>query len=503
MESTQDLILSLVEDAKAGLSLTGRLPQLSCAKSPRKHGPGSLGGGPPLSPSKTSKAHASPKLRRQESSETSKTSSSVTQIPRFYFPNGKPASQDALLETRDKIDTIFSQQKDPLIRNHVHLRPLLQEVVELPSFFSLPLFRKLKLKAVEKAGKGEGEDLVTGVISKECFNTYWETCLINRDHLGRAFEILRDEAKENTRKHITKDSLSVLVECIVHTHPGLEFLVQTPEFQDRYLETVVYRTFHQVNLSDTGKISSREFRKSNLLDVLCELDEENDVNVVRQYFSYEHFYVIYCKFWELDSDHDFLINKDDLLRYGQHALTCRIVDRIFSEAPRKFVSQVPGYMCYEDFVRFILNEEDKMNEPSINYWFRCLDLDGNMVLVSHELEHFYSEQAQRIECLNQEPVSFEDILTQLTDMLHPEIPGVFTIKDFRRNPRHASNLFNVMFNLKKFFSFETKDPREARNAGLCDWDRFAQEEYLRLSLEEEMAEAAEEGGFDEFTEFSL
>jgi hypothetical protein len=53
--------------------------------------------------------------------------------------------------------------------------------------------------------------------------------------------------------------------------------------------------------------------------------------VVRRYFSYEHFYVIYCKFWELDSDHDFLIDKDDLLRYGNHALTYRIVERIFSQ----------------------------------------------------------------------------------------------------------------------------------------------------------------------------
>jgi hypothetical protein len=50
-----------------------------------------------------------------------------------------------------------------------------------------------------------------------------------------------------------------------------------------------------------------------------------------RFFSYEHFYVIYCKFWELDLDHDFLIDKDDLLRYGNHALTFRIVERIFSQ----------------------------------------------------------------------------------------------------------------------------------------------------------------------------
>ena len=37
------------------------------------------------------------------------------------------------------------------------------------------------------------------------------------------------------------------------------------------------------------------------------------------------------QFWELDADHDFFICKEDLLRYGNHSLTYRIVDRIFSQ----------------------------------------------------------------------------------------------------------------------------------------------------------------------------
>lgn len=41
-----------------------------------------------------------------------------------------------------------------------------------------------------------------------------------------------------------------------------------------------------------------------------------------KYFSYEHFYVIYCKFWELDKDHDFLINKDELAGWVQEGGGC-------------------------------------------------------------------------------------------------------------------------------------------------------------------------------------
>lgn len=41
--------------------------------------------------------------------------------------------------------------------------------------------------------------------------------------------------------------------------------------------------------------------------------------------------MVYCKFWELDSDHDFSLDKNDLARYNNCALTYQIVERIFAE----------------------------------------------------------------------------------------------------------------------------------------------------------------------------
>lgn len=51
---------------------------------------------------------------------------------------------------------------------------------------------------------------------------------------------------------------------------------------------------------------------------LALLEEEDDINQITDYFSYEHFYVIYCKFWELDTDHDLFIDPKDLARYNDH-----------------------------------------------------------------------------------------------------------------------------------------------------------------------------------------
>lgn len=40
------------------------------------------------------------------------------------------------------------------------------------------------------------------------------------------------------------------------------------------------------------------------------------------------------------------------------------------QAPRKFTSGVPGKMGYEDFVWFILSEEDKTTDTAMEYWFK-------------------------------------------------------------------------------------------------------------------------------------
>lgn len=57
-----------------------------------------------------------------------------------------------------------------------------------------------------------------------------------------------------------------------------------------------------------------------LFQTLALLEEEDDINQITDYFSYEHFYVIYCKFWELDTDHDLYISQKDLARYSDQGM---------------------------------------------------------------------------------------------------------------------------------------------------------------------------------------
>ena len=55
--------------------------------------------------------------------------------------------------------------------------------------------------------------------------------------------------------------------------------------------------------------------------------------------------------------------------------------------------------------------------------FRCIDLDEDGCIRPVEMRHFYEEQLHRMECMAQEPVLFEDIVCQMTDMIKPEVSG--------------------------------------------------------------------------------
>ena len=68
-------------------------------------------------------------------------------------------------------------------------------------------------------------------------------------------------------------------------------------------------------VSTTYHISFVDFFESHIVGT--EFIEFPSLQVT-DFFSYEHFYVIYCKFWELDKDHDLFIDREDLARHNDH-----------------------------------------------------------------------------------------------------------------------------------------------------------------------------------------
>ncbi|KAJ0112671.1 hypothetical protein Patl1_01748 [Pistacia atlantica] len=533
LPDTVRLVKSLIVDAKAGapINALGNSSSVNISGSNSLPSTFPAGSAPPLSPRSSSGSPRSPRISKQRTSPSSlgsplkfapepvqevipqlwlleiisitvMTSSVASQsLPNgyypfqviaaytlalitwpFYFQNGRPPSKELKEECLSRINHLFNNPLGGLQIDE--FKPVTKEICRLPSFFSSALFKKIDIDC-------------TGIVTRDAFIRYWvEGNMLTMDTTTQMYKIL----KQPDREYLTQVDFKPILQELLASHPGLEFLHGTPEFQERYgacliicqviyllsscnnnpsvfyysfhiflprskkfilitdtarintcgngpAETVIYRIFYHINRSGNGHLTLRELKRGNLIAAMQHVDEEEDINKVLRYFSYEHFYVIYCKFWELDTDRDFLIEKENLIKYSNHALTYRIVDRIFSQVPRKFSSGVEGKMNYEDFVYFMLSEEDKSSEPSIEYWFKCIDLDENGVITYNEMQFFYEEQLHRMECISQEPVLFGDILCQIVDMIAPQ---------------------------------EREDP------SLTEWDRFAHREYIRLSMEEDV-----------------
>ncbi|VDP87216.1 unnamed protein product [Echinostoma caproni] len=162
-----------------------------------------------------------------------------------------------------------------------------------------------------------------------------------------------------------------------------------------------------------------------------------------------------------------------------------MIDRIFSGTVTRGTAFKEGVMTYPDFVWFLLAEEDKRHPRSIEYWFRCMDLDGDGLLSMYELEYFYSEQVARMEEMGIEPISFEDCLCQCLDMVKPVLVDKIRLSDMKQC-RLCHIFFDTFFNLPKYLQHEQRDPfanlrdiEEGLNE-LSDWDRYAAEAYEML-----------------------
>ncbi|KAJ2538077.1 Serine/threonine-protein phosphatase 2A regulatory subunit B'' subunit alpha, partial [Coemansia sp. RSA 1853] len=345
----------------------------------------------------------------------------------------------------------------------------------LPRFANRALFRYVTRDMGESSKSALSGNAVIGKRSRQTDRETWPSfehfCRVwtrvrraSADIHALLFNILVDDATK-LRPFLTRDDMKVIVSDVVDHHYELEFLEGQGQFLQSYTETVVERIFYASGRSWDGKMQLSQFRKINVAGILGSIEDGIDVNISNPgLFSYKHFYVLFCSFFELDLNRDSMLDARDLLRYFNGTLSRRIISRIMmgkgkpsEHAPKRPPNDAKAKakaekrrakggsrydlnvrlsdcrMTYTDFIWFLLSEIDKTSPTAVEYWFRCLDLDGDGVLSIYELEYFYDEQISRMEEeMAGDIIMLDDLMCQLSDLVRPEHEGMITLKDLRR-----------------------------------------------------------------------
>lgn len=459
-------------------------------------------------------------------------------IPKFYFPFGKTNGDERTVS----VNSI--QSKLNILDIHSPTRPktpttpsISDQLKKLQSAFaSLPGGRIARLHDMEKITSSCSCPIYwrralfnavgghrAGQITADHFIKFWEHIIKNyHDEPSRFIAVVSTQRRNNensSRKaeklglnkhnhsliHSHKDhflefnDFMPIIQDVVDSHPGLNFLLQAPEFHSRYIQTVICRIFYHINRSWSGKITISEMRGKNgtrFLNDLKLLSELDEINHFTWYFSYEHFYVIYCKFWELDKDHDLIISSADLLEYQNGALTNKIVERLMSGSVTRYAGSdiKKKTMGYRDFVYFILAENDKFHPTAIEYWFRVLDLDGDGILSLYELEYFYEEQAEKLQSLDVEPLNFEDVICLAIDSVNCHNNSTrIKLSDLKKS-KLVGTFLDTFINTMKYLDNENEDSgasdeeegvKVENKSEIAAWEKYCCEEYALLSIQEQ------------------
>ncbi|KAI9094583.1 hypothetical protein DFS34DRAFT_628300 [Phlyctochytrium arcticum] len=281
------------------------------------------------------------------------------------------------------------------------------------------------------------------------------------------------------RAYIVPYDFEPIVRDVIAMHPSFDFLRSSSLFQDRYIETVIARLFYSKQTPAKKRAVLREFRKLKFLDMMDGVQRANTCLGLSlpPAFSYKDFYIVYCRFWELDTDRDMLLTASDLERYGNGALTGIVCRRIVDLYGTRGIPSADGRddtmgssreswdgsstmesslvmeekaLTFGDFVTFLLSVEDKSTLSAIEYWFYVLDLDQDGRLSLLELETIWAWQKDRL--CDFEPYALLDFFSVLLDTINsPTVSQThfLTLSDLKRNPVAAEMIFDLLFDARK------------------------------------------------------
>ncbi|XP_017874787.1 PREDICTED: serine/threonine-protein phosphatase 2A regulatory subunit B'' subunit gamma-like isoform X1 [Drosophila arizonae] len=228
-----------------------------------------------------------------------------------------------------------------------------------------------------------------------------------------------------------------------------------PAFEKFYVCTVVKRFYFFLDPLRTGRIRIREMLVSGLIHQLMELRDEPKPTELEPVqlnpFSMPAVLAVYGSFLNLDLDHNGLLNKQELSRYGSGTLTSVFMDRVFEEC-----HTYDGEMDYKTYLGFVLALENRQTSSSLHYLFRMLDVQHTGYLTMQTLNYFFKGIEEQLALRSAEAVRFEDFSNEIFDMVTPKDPCKITLKDLS-NCGQAETVVSILIEFHKFWAYENRD----------------------------------------------
>jgi serine/threonine-protein phosphatase 2A regulatory subunit B'' len=322
--------------------------------------------------------------------------------------------------------------------------------------------------------------LATQAFTPSSFVECWKANFLGRTPNERLIGMLAEPLHDRFTPH----RLTPYVNAIAQKHPSLQFLHSEPVFFGKYVEFVGIRLFFNLDPELRGTVGIHEMRRVDLAGTFFSIYHMEDVNEPTSLFNYQHFYVTFCKFWDLDLDGDGLLSKEDLLKFNDSALSPIICERFlhFPFAPRCFSPN--RLVDFASFSYLLMCTQDKSNLTSINFWYRLCDLDDDGVISLHEISRLYALQYERMALTGNEQVPFSDVIRQLMDAVMPANADAVTVSDLLAS-KQADVFFNTLVDLQKFIMREYQAPQfdletDELVRKLTPWEFYVLAEYDAL-----------------------
>jgi len=390
-------------------------------------------------------------------------------IPKFYF---KLPTEDEflLLKLREESRAVFLQRRSRELLDNDELQGLW---FLLDKHHTPPLVGEEQLINYEDFLKVKSE---AGPKCKHFFTATIFAKLLQQDPYGRIsimhfFNfVMRKVWLHQTRiglslydvtgqGYLKESDLENYILELIPTLPQLNGLEKS--FYSFYVCTAVRKFFFFLDPLRTGKIKIRDILACSFLDDLLELrDEEVSKEMqVTNWFSAVSALRVYGQYLSLDHDHNGMLSKEELARYGTGTLTHVFLDRVFQEC-----LTYEGEMDYKTYLDFVLSLENRKEPQALQFLFRLLDVQGKGFLNVFDLNYFFRAIQEQMRVHGHEPVSFHDIKDEIFDMVKPADPYKITLHDLTSSGQ-GDTVTSILIDLNGFWAYENREMLVAENNG--------------------------------------